>query len=68
MTVFTKMCKRCQTRKPLREFHRHSKTKDGLQAYCKECMLNEQRKWRAKNAKKWANRDPYTGLPYKGEQ
>jgi len=33
----TKRCPRCRKRKPLDDFHRSRRTRDGRQAYCKQC-------------------------------
>lgn len=33
----SKICSRCKTEKPLEEFHRHRKHKDGHRSCCKEC-------------------------------
>ena len=38
-TATTKRCAKCKTIKAVSEFHRHSKNADGLQAYCKPCIL-----------------------------
>lgn len=35
--IKTKVCKMCGRELPVSEFNKHSKTKDGLQIYCKEC-------------------------------
>lgn len=32
-----KICARCHKQKPLSEFHKNSRTKDGLHSYCKKC-------------------------------
>ena len=34
----TKLCTRCKNSKPVSEFAKSSRTKDGLQAWCKDCM------------------------------
>lgn len=34
-----KLCRKCDTTKPLSEFHRNRRVDDGLQAYCKACMI-----------------------------
>lgn len=39
----TKRCARCERRKPLADFKRHSKTHDGLYPACRECCAN---RWR----------------------
>lgn len=33
----TKLCPKCQQTKPVEEFHRLTKSKDGYQCYCKVC-------------------------------
>lgn len=33
----TKKCSKCGRELPRSEFHKHPRTKDGLQHYCKEC-------------------------------
>jgi hypothetical protein len=33
-----KYCKRCNQEKPVSEFNRQARRKDGLQFYCKECQ------------------------------
>ncbi|MBW2086696.1 MAG: hypothetical protein JRI54_11825 [Deltaproteobacteria bacterium] len=33
----TKVCTRCGEAKPLSEFHRNARSKDGLHSYCKRC-------------------------------
>lgn len=32
-----KICARCHKQKPLSEFHKNSRSKDGLHSYCKDC-------------------------------
>lgn len=38
-----KACAKCETAKPHSDFHKHAKTKDGLQAHCKECRAKHAR-------------------------
>ena len=38
LTVDPKQCTRCKECKPRTEFHRASRSKDGLHSYCKECV------------------------------
>jgi 5-methylcytosine-specific restriction endonuclease McrA len=38
-----KTCIKCHVDKQLSEFHKHSKNKDGLQAYCKKCSSESSR-------------------------
>jgi ribosomal protein L44E len=33
----TKICAKCGAEKPISEFHKNSRSKDGLHSYCKEC-------------------------------
>ena len=33
-----KTCKKCRTDKPVEQFRKNSKTKDGLFLYCKDCQ------------------------------
>lgn len=37
MTPALKTCSKCKVEKPITEFHRQSKAKDGLNWYCKPC-------------------------------
>lgn len=43
MATETKRCRYCKKELPLSEFHKSSATKDGRQAYCRECMYTYQR-------------------------
>lgn len=43
----TKRCPRCKETKPLSAFSRCSRTKDGLQCYCKECQRILGKEWRS---------------------
>lgn len=36
----TKRCSKCGCEKQITEFHKSSKSPDGLQSYCKECFAN----------------------------
>ena len=38
MATETKRCRYCKKELPLSEFHKSRYTKDGRQAYCRECM------------------------------
>jgi hypothetical protein len=42
-----KNCNRCNQTRPLTEYHKLSKAKDGVQAYCKECQSDIDKKARA---------------------
>ena len=44
--VGTKKCSRCGVEKPLAEFYKSKKSKDGHIAQCKECKNEINRKWR----------------------
>lgn len=39
----TKVCAKCGRELPVDNFYKHSKSKDGLQPYCKECTKIYQR-------------------------
>jgi hypothetical protein len=39
-----KLCKNCGVSKEYTEFHKRSKSKDGLQAWCKVCLLADNRR------------------------
>ena len=43
----TKKCTRCGRILPIDQFSKKTKSKDGLQPYCKECTKEIQRSWRA---------------------
>ena len=45
----TKVCKTCQTEKPLASFHPEPKGKLGRKARCSECMKAYKRSWYADN-------------------
>lgn len=57
--VQTKVCKHCGRELPVTNFGRHSKTKDGYQPLCRECM-SEQRKKMGEKSKKDKKRQPRT--------
>lgn len=42
-----KRCKRCLSEKPASAFHKHQGSGDGLQTWCKRCLLRQQRLARA---------------------
>lgn len=57
-----KFCNKCGSEKPLIEFGKHSRCKDGLQQFCKECQRKYFASYRDKNrederkrAAKWRN-------------
>ncbi|MDQ3704483.1 MAG: hypothetical protein M3437_04535 [Chloroflexota bacterium] len=41
----TKICRKCKAAKPLTEFSRDAKSKDGLNSQCKQCVREYQRQW-----------------------
>ena len=45
----TKICKTCDKRMSLDEFHKHKTQKDGRVSTCKECANARARKWTADN-------------------
>lgn len=45
----TKACAKCGVEKPLDEFCRMAKTRDGKHPWCRECKTEYNRDWRAKN-------------------
>lgn len=45
----TKTCRKCGETKPLDEFHRNRKSRDGHQSRCKPCMIEAASEWQAKN-------------------
>ena len=47
-----KQCSKCGEQKPLDEFHRDSKRRDGRHGHCKTCVLARVTKYRADNPEK----------------
>ena len=47
-----KCCIKCKEEKPLGEFYRAKKSKDGRQSYCKVCDQSSVRKWQINNPDK----------------
>ncbi len=47
-----KTCARCGEEKPLSEFHKNKKAKDGLQSFCKECRNKAERESYRKKEKR----------------
>lgn len=47
-----KVCKRCQILKSLNQYSIAKTTKDKLQVYCKPCMYERVKEWRATNVEK----------------
>lgn len=54
-----KLCKKCDNIKPLTEFSKNSRRKDGLQAYCKQCNKESNKQFRNKNPKYWSYETGY---------
>lgn len=52
MILTQKKCSKCGEVKPLEEFNKHSRSADGVQAHCRECMKEANRKWYAANFEK----------------
>jgi protein-arginine kinase activator protein McsA len=51
-----KECRKCHKAKPLTDFHKFSKSKDGKQTRCKTCANAAASEWYAKNQEKfWAS-------------
>ena len=44
-----KQCRSCGEIKRGSEFHRHRRSNDGRQSYCKACAAEKRRQWRANN-------------------
>jgi len=42
-----KWCRRCEVVRPMADFPKHSKTRDGLQVYCRTCFADSYRQRRA---------------------
>lgn len=53
MNTPTKMCPTCETVKPLTQFSKNSRTTDGHQVYCKQCVAARKRADYAKNPQKY---------------
>lgn len=50
-TTDTKLCPRCDSRKPLEAFFRDRAKKSGRATYCKRCQKEHHEAWRSKNRK-----------------
>lgn len=48
----TKFCKNCGKEKSIKEFYRHSNTKDGYFNICKECVIKRAKNYRKENIEK----------------
>lgn len=44
-----KFCSRCRWTKPFQDFSKRTKSLDGYQAWCKECMKEKNHAWELKN-------------------
>jgi hypothetical protein len=56
----TKTCSKCGVAKPIAEFYKDAKNRDGLQSRCKECVDTRIERWRKANlARVAANRRQY---------
>lgn len=49
----TKLCIKCNKKKPLSAFHNKKAAKDGKQSRCKECNSKSARTWQAENPDKF---------------
>lgn len=47
-TITEKVCGNCEKLKPISEYNNKNDAKDGLQPYCKICVAQIKREWRAK--------------------
>lgn len=54
-TVVTKRCTKCGVEKPLGEFYKQPRNKDGYQKYCKDCSKNQQKDYYKNNKDKKKN-------------
>ena len=52
-----KQCRKCLETKPVSEFYKHAKTKDGLQIYCVSCARDVRRQWNEANKERKAEVD-----------
>jgi hypothetical protein len=48
----SKLCKDCNTEKPISEYHGHKGARDRLQAFCKPCCRQRNIAWRERNPHK----------------
>ena len=70
----TKRCTRCDTDKPLTQFGRYEKSKDGMKNYCKECVSEvnagryaANRERHKARVREWQEANPDKVLEYKRE-
>lgn len=47
-----KTCRRCGVERPLTEFNRNRRERDGMQRTCRKCQLEVNRDWRERNPEK----------------
>lgn len=52
-----KICTKCGENKPHEDFHKLSKSKDGLQPKCKLCNIETMQEWKRNNPEKYAERN-----------
>jgi hypothetical protein len=52
--VETKLCRKCDTTKPLDDFHRDKRSRSGRTTYCKGCQVAKSRQWYADNPERAA--------------
>ena len=50
--ILVKVCAKCGNEKPIDEFYRSRKSKDGHHSYCKECQRSVHLKWLRENRSK----------------
>lgn len=66
---YLKKCSRCQEDKPLSDFYKKAKSKDGLMPSCKKCHYEIQKEWQNKNKDKRSSYNKkYYGKPEKKEK
>lgn len=62
-----KYCKKCDTTKPVSEFHKNAARKDGLTLYCRQCNNQKTKEWKEKNPdyhKEWWEKNPDKAKEY----
>ncbi len=52
MDIQTKICRKCKVEKSVECYNKHKNRKDGLQVYCKDCMIQIYKKWCQENLQK----------------
>ena len=70
----TKPCGRCHVEKPVTQFHKASRAKDGLYCYCKKCSIEQSIAWRKlhrersnESQRNWRHRTGRHGLMSKNK-